>query len=100
MDIQLADGLSLQLCQGRALHIPTIFSTAHDRFARAAFEALAVDYLLKPVGAVALAAQGVSHFSPAGRGRVRLRLGLLPAGDGGLLVAAERAAALRACLGR
>ncbi len=49
LDIQLADGLSLELFEGRDLAVPVIFTTAFDRFAIDAFRALAVDYLLKPI---------------------------------------------------
>lgn len=55
LDIQLADGLSLELFRDGELAVPTIFTTAYDRFAIEAFRALAVDYLLKPVGDEALA---------------------------------------------
>lgn len=55
LDIQLSDGLSLELFDGRELAVPVIFTTAYDQFAIAAFRALAVDYLLKPVGEAALA---------------------------------------------
>jgi DNA-binding LytR/AlgR family response regulator len=55
LDIQLADGLSLELFEDGALVLPTIFTTAYDRFAIDAFRALAVDYLLKPVSEAALA---------------------------------------------
>lgn len=55
LDIQLSDGLSLELFEGRELAVPVIFTTAYDRFAIDAFRALAVDYLLKPVNETALA---------------------------------------------
>lgn len=55
LDIQLSDGLSLELFAGRELAVPVIFTTAYDRFAIDAFRALAVDYLLKPVDEAALA---------------------------------------------
>ena len=56
LDIQLADGLSLELFEGRELTVPVIFTTAFDRFAIDAFRALAVDYLLKPIADAPLAA--------------------------------------------
>ena len=49
LDIQLADGLSLELFRGQDWGVPVIFTTAHDEFAIRAFEVHAVDYLLKPV---------------------------------------------------
>lgn len=55
LDIQLSDGLSLDLFADGDLALPTIFTTAYDRFAIDAFRALAVDYLLKPVADDALA---------------------------------------------
>ena len=55
LDIQLADGLSLELFRDGACSLPTVFTTAYDEFALAAFQALAVDYLLKPVSDEALA---------------------------------------------
>ena len=54
LDIQLVDGLSLELFADGRLALPTIFTTAYDRFAIDAFRALAVDYLLKPVSEAAL----------------------------------------------
>jgi DNA-binding LytR/AlgR family response regulator len=55
LDIQLADGLSLELFRDAAPDCPVIFTTAYDRFALDAFQALAVDYLLKPIGEAAMA---------------------------------------------
>jgi len=55
LDIQLADGLSLELFEAQRARLPVVFTTAYDRFALDAFRALAVDYLLKPVGDAALA---------------------------------------------
>jgi DNA-binding LytR/AlgR family response regulator len=55
LDVQLADGLSLELFRDGTLALPTIFTTAYDRFAIDAFRALAIDYLLKPVNEEALA---------------------------------------------
>jgi DNA-binding LytR/AlgR family response regulator len=55
LDIQLADGLSLELFRDGKLDLPVIFTTAYDRFAIEAFQAMAVDYLLKPVSDEALA---------------------------------------------
>jgi len=55
LDIQLADGLSLELFRDRGPDCPVVFTTAYDRFALQAFQALAVDYLLKPVSDRALA---------------------------------------------
>ncbi len=58
LDIQLADGLSLELFQpgapGQPPDCPVVFTTAYDRFALDAFQALALDYLLKPVGEAAM----------------------------------------------
>jgi DNA-binding LytR/AlgR family response regulator len=58
LDIQLEDGLSLELFAGDspALACPVVFTTAYDEFALAAFRAHAIDYLLKPVEEALLAA--------------------------------------------
>lgn len=71
LDIQLADGLSLELFQDGGLSGPTIFVTAFDEFVLSAFQAQAVDYLLKPVDDARLAlaferhARWQRHFAPA-----------------------------------
>ncbi len=49
MDIQLADGLSLDLFNRMVLPCPVIFCTAYDRYAVEAFHLDAIDYLLKPI---------------------------------------------------
>lgn len=46
MDIQLSDGLSLELVK---LGCPVIFITAYDEYWQEAFEYNSIDYLLKPV---------------------------------------------------
>lgn len=46
MDIQLGDGLSLELAK---VGCPVIFVTAYDEYWQAAFEYNSIDYLLKPV---------------------------------------------------
>lgn len=73
LDIQLADGLSLDLFRAHRVRLPVVFTTAYDRFALEAFQALAVDYLLKPVADTALAQalakvrQFRAHFHEAER---------------------------------
>lgn len=69
LDIQLSDGLSLELFRHGTLSCPTIFTTAYDDFVLQAFQARAVDYLLKPVDETRLAhafakyAQLKRHFA-------------------------------------
>lgn len=55
LDIQLADGLSIELFADGRVQVPTIFVTAYDEFVLEAFQAQAVDYLLKPVDETRLA---------------------------------------------
>ena len=49
LDIQLADGLSLELFRDARLGSPVIFTTAFDQFVLDAFQAQAIGYLLKPI---------------------------------------------------
>ena len=48
-DIQLADGLSLEIWEQVVVPSPVIFTTAFDAYAIRAFQAHSVAYLLKPV---------------------------------------------------
>ena len=51
LDIQMPEGDGLEVLQ-QLVHRPhVIFTTAFDRYAVAAFEVQALDYLLKPFGA-------------------------------------------------
>jgi len=50
LDIQMPGLSGLDVLRQTAHHPVTIFTTAHDRYAVAAFELAAVDYLLKPFG--------------------------------------------------
>jgi DNA-binding LytR/AlgR family response regulator len=48
-DVELADGLCFEVFSHTSTEIPVIFTTAYNQYAIRAFEANAVDYLLKPV---------------------------------------------------
>jgi two-component system LytT family response regulator len=48
-DIQLADGISLDLFTSRQVKCPVIFTTAYNEYAIRAFKVNSIDYLLKPV---------------------------------------------------
>lgn len=48
-DIQLSDGLSLQIFQQVALSCPVIFCTAYDEYVMEALACSGIDYLLKPI---------------------------------------------------
>ncbi len=49
-DIQLADGVSFEIFEGRSIMAPVIFTTAYDEYALRAFQLNSIDYLLKPIG--------------------------------------------------
>jgi DNA-binding LytR/AlgR family response regulator len=61
LDIQLSDGLSLELFRDGALSSPVVFTTAYDEFVMQAFQAQALDYLLKPVDEERLAQVFAKH---------------------------------------
>ena len=49
MDIQLADGISLEIFSQAEIAAPVVFTTAYDEYALKAFEVNSIDYLLKPI---------------------------------------------------
>ena len=48
-DIQLADGISLDIFYEQKIDCPIIFTTAYNEYAIRAFKVNSIDYLLKPV---------------------------------------------------
>lgn len=48
-DIQIADGVSLEIFETIKVKCPVIFITAHDEHVMRALELKCVDYILKPV---------------------------------------------------
>jgi DNA-binding LytR/AlgR family response regulator len=65
-DIQLGDGLSLELFKAQPPPCPIVFTTAHDDYLLEAFAAQGIAYLLKPVKPDALAA-AVAKYHQLGR---------------------------------
>lgn len=55
-DIQLADGISLDIFSEYKLTCPVIFTTAYNEYAIRAFKVNSIDYLLKPIDKNELAA--------------------------------------------
>ena len=55
-DIQLADGISLDIFSEEESLCPIIFTTAYDEYAVRAFKLNSIDYLLKPIDKVELEA--------------------------------------------
>jgi DNA-binding LytR/AlgR family response regulator len=60
-DIQLSDGLSLDLFRAQSPPCPVVFTTAHDRYLLDAFATHGIAYLLKPVKLTDLAAALKKH---------------------------------------
>jgi DNA-binding LytR/AlgR family response regulator len=90
LDIQLSDGLSLELFADGAVACPTIFTTAYDSFALAAFQAHAIDYLLKPIDEARLA-QAFDKHARLRRHFVGEVAGLVAAFETGVLAAPSAA---------
>ncbi|WP_299272555.1 LytTR family DNA-binding domain-containing protein [uncultured Psychroserpens sp.] len=55
MDIQLTDGLSLEIFNNVTIKKPVVFVTAYDEFAIDAFKVNSIDYILKPINFTDLA---------------------------------------------
>lgn len=49
LDVQLSDGLSLEVFRTTTVSCPVVFTTAYDAYVLDAFECNSIDYLLKPV---------------------------------------------------
>ena len=97
LDIQMPemDGFAVLRARGADRMPAVIFVTAHDQFAVRAFDAQALDYLVKPLN--------VGRFEAA-LGRIRERLRLMQAADVAkkltALLAAERAEREKKSIGR
>ncbi len=65
LDIQLPDMLGLDVLKQLVYHPYVIFTTAYDEYALKAFDALSVDYLLKPLkeDRIARALNKLQHFA-------------------------------------
>jgi len=66
-DIQLGDGLSLEIFEKTNNKTPVIFTTAHNEYALEAFKHLSIDYLLKPINEERLEA-AIEKFKQLSKG--------------------------------
>ena len=73
MDIQLADGLSLEILAQCEITTPIIFTTAFDQYAIEAFKHNSIDYLLKPIQFEHVR-QAIEKFRSRSKEEVILRL--------------------------
>jgi two-component system LytT family response regulator len=69
LDIQLPDMLGLDVLKKLSYHPYVIFTTAYDEYALKAFDALSVDYLLKPLkeDRIVRALNKLQHFAGSSR---------------------------------
>lgn len=65
-DIQLADGISLDVFTERKVQCPIIFTTAFNEYAIRAFKVNSIDYLLKPIDKAELKAAFDKYHSLKG----------------------------------
>lgn len=49
LDVQLSDGLSLEIFRSTNVTCPVVFTTAYDAYVLDAFDCNSIDYLLKPI---------------------------------------------------
>ncbi len=72
MDVHLADGSCFEIFKYEDIHTPIIFTTAYDEYALQAFKTNALDYLMKPIKQVELAAALVKFSKISGLQRPNL----------------------------
>jgi len=101
LDIQMPGLTGLEVAQGIEGATRVVFVTAYDRYAVEAFEARAVDYLLKPLKAERLAAcvGRLREAAPAGDGALAETLKRLLPGVAGVAAAPTRLRYIRAAQG-
>lgn len=75
-DIQLADGISLDIFSTSQVQTPVIFTTAYNEFALRAFKLNSIDYLLKPIDPIELENAFVKFENLQGTSSLWLQEGL------------------------